>query len=258
MKDYYAILGVLPSSSETEIKKAFRKLAVRYHPDKNASPEARPLFHEINEAYDVLGDPGKRSLYDARRANPFEQILTAPETRHRDPAYKRKRTYGAVKNEPPASYLLMREYIKYVIWVSRIGIIACSIFFLDYLLPYRHTEEVVREIRSSTSRKGSTAHVMLTGAGRKIKLNDYQALALANEPVVKIVATRIYGTELFVSNRDGSLVEMVGLLYGTLIFLPIALLVNCIMAIIYRKRVELCFNLSISAFMLLVINYVLI
>jgi hypothetical protein len=258
VKDYYAILGVSPSSSETEIKKAFRKLAVRYHPDKNPAPEARLLFHDINEAYDVLGDAGKRTLYDARRANPFAEILREPVVRHRDPAYKRKRAYRPVKNEPPASYLLMREYLKYIMWVSRAGIVVCSLFFLDYLLPYRHAEEVVKEIRPATSRRGDTVHVMVTGDGRKIKLYDYKALVFANEPVVRIVFTRIYGTELFVSNREGTYVEMVGLLYSTLIFLPIALFVNSLMAIIYRKRVELCFNLNVTAFMLLIINYVLI
>lgn len=61
-KDYYAILGVGRDADENEIKRAYRKLALKYHPDKNPNSEER--FKEINEAYEVLGDPEKRSKYD--------------------------------------------------------------------------------------------------------------------------------------------------------------------------------------------------
>lgn len=64
-KDYYKILGVSRESSDEEIRKAFRKLARKYHPDvaKNKA-EAEEKFKEINEAYEVLGDPEKRKRYD--------------------------------------------------------------------------------------------------------------------------------------------------------------------------------------------------
>jgi curved DNA-binding protein len=65
-KDYYGILGVRRNASDTEIKKAYRKLAMQYHPDRNPGKEkwANEKFKEINEAYGVLGDPQKRSQYD--------------------------------------------------------------------------------------------------------------------------------------------------------------------------------------------------
>ena len=64
-KDYYASLGLQKGASDEEIKKAFRKLAIKYHPDKNqGNKEAEDKFKEINEAYQVLSDPEKKARYD--------------------------------------------------------------------------------------------------------------------------------------------------------------------------------------------------
>jgi len=63
-RDYYDILGVSKTASQEEIKKAYRKQALEWHPDRNKSPEAEKRFKEINEAYEVLSDPEKRSAYD--------------------------------------------------------------------------------------------------------------------------------------------------------------------------------------------------
>lgn len=63
-KDFYEVLGVSKSSSADELKRAYRKLALEYHPDKNKSKEAEEKFKEINQAYEVLSDPQKRSTYD--------------------------------------------------------------------------------------------------------------------------------------------------------------------------------------------------
>jgi curved DNA-binding protein len=64
-KDYYKILGVKKDSSADDIKKAYRKLAVKYHPDKNAGNKtAEDKFKEANEANEVLGNPDKRKKYD--------------------------------------------------------------------------------------------------------------------------------------------------------------------------------------------------
>lgn len=63
-KDYYDILGVPKDANERQIKKAFHKLAMKYHPDKNKSPDAEVRFREIAEAYETLSDDTKRRKYD--------------------------------------------------------------------------------------------------------------------------------------------------------------------------------------------------
>jgi molecular chaperone DnaJ len=68
MKDYYRILEVSSDADENEIKKAFRKLAKKYHPDTNGGDkQAEKCFQEVNEAYAVLGDSDKRKAYDTKR-----------------------------------------------------------------------------------------------------------------------------------------------------------------------------------------------
>ncbi len=69
-KDYYNVLGVAKAASQEDIKKAYRKLAVKYHPDKNKGDKvSEDKFKEISEAYNVLGDPEKRKQYDQLGAN---------------------------------------------------------------------------------------------------------------------------------------------------------------------------------------------
>jgi len=74
-KDYYQILGVSRDASQEEIKRAYRRLAMKYHPDKNpGDKEAEERFKEISEAYQVLSDPEKRRIYDQRGSRGLEDI----------------------------------------------------------------------------------------------------------------------------------------------------------------------------------------
>jgi curved DNA-binding protein CbpA len=64
MENYYAVLGVAPNASIDELKKVYRSLAMRYHPDRNDAPGAEQRFKAISKAYEVLSDPVKREEYD--------------------------------------------------------------------------------------------------------------------------------------------------------------------------------------------------
>ncbi|MGH7245947.1 MAG: DnaJ C-terminal domain-containing protein [Candidatus Levyibacteriota bacterium] len=78
-KNYYDILGVNKSSTDQEIKSAYRKLALKYHPDRNKTKEAEEKFKEVTKAYEVLSDSQKRSTYDQFGEAAFEQGAGGPQ-----------------------------------------------------------------------------------------------------------------------------------------------------------------------------------
>jgi len=64
MENYYNTLGIAPNASEDEIKKVYRSLAMRFHPDRNQAPGAEARFKSITKAYEILSDPAKREEYN--------------------------------------------------------------------------------------------------------------------------------------------------------------------------------------------------
>jgi len=86
-RDYYDILGVSRKASAEEIKRAYRKLAKQYHPDRNKSdPRAADKFKEVQEAYNVLSDEKKRSAYDQFGHAGVETSASGSISRHRTSA----------------------------------------------------------------------------------------------------------------------------------------------------------------------------
>lgn len=112
-KDYYAVLGVNKDATQDEIKKAYRKLAQQYHPDRNKSADAESMMKKINEAYEILGDVEKRKQYDYysdmgyevpnQSANPYGQQMDPFEAMMREFMRQQQQQQGQYTQRPQVS-----------------------------------------------------------------------------------------------------------------------------------------------------------
>ncbi len=259
--DYYRILGVSHSATAEEIKRAYRKLAVAYHPDKNPDPGAENIFKQINEAYDVLGDPGKKEGYDHRLQNPFialTQDKASP--RHRHPAYRPTRNKTNRKSERENALELMARYLP----VAQKAILFCFLvavcLLIDYVWPRRIGNEKIEQamIRRTYARNSSTAWwVIETDHGRQIDLpyevNEFfqagQSLDVYSSFFLNIpIMARVPQQEVFIRKS----------IYGNFIFAPATLLLISSLGIFFRKNVEQGFNFGVVSFVILLFVVVLI
>ena len=115
--DYYKILGVRIYSDKKEIKKAYKKLALKYHPDVNDNPYAERKFRKINEAYTVLSDDKLRKQYDTVRASKFMKkrkvSADVPVKTTNSPVKKHKTRHAKKRDTKPGSTI--SKGVKYAI-----------------------------------------------------------------------------------------------------------------------------------------------
>jgi len=141
--NYYKILGISNSASDEELKEAYRKKALQYHPDVNDSPEAHVRFQEIGEAYNTLRDPLSREKFDIVLRYGFEGIAEAIKRerapKHKDPAYVQKSEnfiadYWARKSRPVKKdkHTIILENILFASMVI-IGLVALSFASMDLM-----------------------------------------------------------------------------------------------------------------------------
>lgn len=112
MKNYYQILEVSPEASQEEIKRAYRRLAKKYHPDQN--PQAKDQFKEVAKAYETLGDESKKREYDKGLKNTQAQWNRGADTRTTASADRRtRRTGGFSPNDFASSSDLFEDFFGF-------------------------------------------------------------------------------------------------------------------------------------------------
>lgn len=140
MKDYYKILGLARGASVEEIKKSYRKLAFKYHPDKNSEYSAVVTMKELNEAYDVLSDETKKSRYHYRLDY------------YTDPRPKVQATYRTARPQSPPQpkFYARKAKFDFSVWAPKTRIFSlfiifyCSILCLDYFLGVEYKDVIVK------------------------------------------------------------------------------------------------------------------
>ncbi|MCU0394116.1 MAG: DnaJ domain-containing protein, partial [Thermoflexibacter sp.] len=133
MKDYYYILGVQSSASNEEIRKAYRKLSLKFHPDKNEGDKFfEDRFKEIQEAYEVLVDEARRKIYDANfknREKQYDQTENPENTTNQSNTQQNQKNTKTEKIALFGKILTIVQKQKYLIWF--VGIIIIILFFFN-------------------------------------------------------------------------------------------------------------------------------
>ena len=258
MKDYYQIIGVSPHATEMEIKRSYRQLAVRYHPDKNKSAAAEERFKEIAEAYEVLGNPVSRRDYDLALSRPDYFQQQEPVPRLLDPAYHRPYAQPPRGVRKQTTQELMAEYLPYFRWICWASLLVITLLVTDYSLPFNKAQQEVKLISRvyRTGRGGGMIydhHEILTNQGITIVISEEASEHFKNDSHILIEQTRLLNKVVMASSLSGDYKIRTSALYGTLSFIPILLSLSAILGVAIRKGVEFPFNLSIVSFILLII-----
>lgn len=265
-KDYYQILGISPSAHAADIKRAYRKLALLYHPDRNPDPAAELFIKEVNEAYDVLSDPETRRAYDLSRENPLRDVFEPPQPRHRDPAYRRA---GAAKpkhkSENERIYEMMVEYQRPARWMIIASLAFCAILFLDLLLPARETTDEIIDIRHSKQviSRGKygekiTSSIIVFAQSPRLKISSDDGDYFKIGDYVQINNSSIFNIALTITGREGFKADVPVTIYGSFKFGPIVLAIISLIAVLGFRRIEMTFNLAIGCFFVSLINVIFV
>lgn len=250
MRDYYEILEISRDASDAQIKRAYRKLVVLYHPDKTSDPSAQQKIREINEAYNVLGDPERKKAYDLGYYKPFTDIVTdRGEPPHRDPAYRRRNSGQRPVSNKPTVQEMMEVYLPYAQRISLIAFIFCSFLFIDYILPFSKTTEKIIDRKNSRS-----SEVILTNENRKYKLSQEEASNFRVGDLIFVSRSRLLGIPVSIQANLGYRAYLYTTIYGNFAFMPLILLTTSSMAIFLKSKMEFKFNLGIVNLIGLVIN----
>jgi hypothetical protein len=257
--DYYKVLGVSPGASNNEIKAAYRKLAVKFHPDRNPDPNVANHFKEITEAYNTLGDEEARGRYDLRFSSAFREVFTTePEVAHRDPHYHRRPNTSKQKVEKWTVKELMLAGIKYTRYCCWAGLVVTGLLALDYALPYPERTDKVKEVYNVTYRRGVAYTVVKTNGGKRLKTysNDGTCFKVGDPIVVK--STIIYRLPMSANSSSCTSVTEMGYLFRNMIFFPLALVLCSALGLFKRIGLETNFNFGIVTAILLLIHVYLL
>jgi hypothetical protein len=259
MKDYYAILGIGRQADAVEIKKSYRRLAVRYHPDKNPDAAAEQLFKEINEAYEVLSDPNQKVSYDLRLNNPFAELAKQSEPpRHRDPAYRRRRHGVNYKSERQRLHEMMAEYVPWAHKIIYTAFFVSSLLIIDFLLPTADTQELITgtlEKRVRDRRNTNSTWIINTDRGTNIGIPYKFSDNFTQGDTITVVASPILKIPESISSNI--VVEIKRSIYGSFFFAPVVLLLSSSFGIYFRKRVDYAFNAGVVSFMVLMLTFII-
>jgi hypothetical protein len=247
-------MGLSIYARDADIKRAYRKLALQFHPDKNSSTDAESIFKEINEAYEVLSDPQRKLLYDQKLMGVEPEVASAPRP-HRDPRYRPKApgTYSGPSRKKELQDM-MERFLPIAITISRVTFFCGFILLMDYLLPVKQTTVKIVSLHGLYGRYGLSAIELQASDGSVYKLGKTSgnlsrdsAVVICRSPLLSI-PKRVEGASDRIRHRIPVSV------YGNFIFFPAIWIITSVLGVFYKNGTEFRFNLGVINFLLGIFN----
>ena len=248
-------------ANDSEIKHAYRKLALQFHPDKNPSPEAEAIFKEVNEAYEVLGDPLRKAVYDQMLSGEqvVEQVQQPEQPKHRDPRY-RPRPQNQTRPRKPTHreeiLSMMATNLRYALMISRLTLLFSVVLIADYSLP---PVKDVTEVHSEriTATRYNKSFKLEFGDGKTITVSKEAARRLVRAKRLVIYRSAWFSVPLTIEDEQTHYKTPIEVsIYSTFIFWPILLMLTSLVGTFYWKGVEFRFNVAIVNFLLFLLTLV--
>ena len=244
-------------ASEVEVKAAYRRLALQFHPDKNPSPEAEAIFKEVNEAYEVLGDPLRKLIYDQMlKGESQEQVVVEPVQTHRDPRYRPRPKANAPRRPTHREEILamMASNLRYVLMISRLTLLFSVVLITDYSLPPVKT---ITEVLTENPTDRGNSFKLGFKDGKTVSISRADARTLRKAAYIGVYRSAWFSIPLSLEDEATHYRAPVQLsIYGNFIFWPVLLLLTSLVGTFYWKGVEFRFNVGIVNFILFLLTLV--
>ncbi|MBX2915679.1 MAG: J domain-containing protein [Cyclobacteriaceae bacterium] len=254
MKNYYLILGLNTFAHVQEVKRAYRKLALLYHPDRNGTPEAASVFIEITEAYEVLGDPQRKFEYD-RLLQGVEPVT--PVEYRRDPRFKRGPVARESASKRREALELMRQYLKYAVMFSRLALLFSMVLIADYSMPVKKQREEVLDISRRNEARYAQSSQLALEDGEVLTLNQETARQFQRGSIITLHITSLFSVPLILENERTQFKSKVPVsIYANFVFLPLIMLITSLIGTFWWKGVEFRFNLGIVNALLILLSFI--
>ena len=272
MENYYSILGVEKNATSQEIRSAYRKLALKYHPDVNSSADANEKFLKINRAYQVLIDPNKRRRYDMRLSNKasvayrqwYRQYYEEVRRERAREKYRRKQAYY-VKQKKKAKF----RYTKRQLWITWMFSVFAALFgtliIIDYFLPVSWNQEKVISITTTLM---SSHELYPSSYMIHTPQTDFPVEGRSNKKFFPYENTKIFvgKTPLlhiqrfikFTRNKKQILLDVYYSVYDVFAVFLIVMVSTSFFVIFYRKDKDLIFNFGLLNLLLMILMLALI
>jgi hypothetical protein len=246
---YYDILELPPNATADQIKKRYRQLAVRYHPDKNTDVHAVEIFRSVTAAYEVLSDPDRKRDYD-HRLNTLDVYEEPPA--HRDPAYRpRRKPEVKFQKQPggPSRRELRAKYLPYTAKLSIACLIAALLMVADYFLPRRSAVDRVSVIIVHSSHRYRWFEFR-TDKHESFVLDRDSHIGLDIGDTIVIEKSFVFDIPVAVG-RNQKVARLGSGIYGNFIFLPAMLLIISCFGVFTRSDVNWGFDFGVGSVVLL-------